>query len=785
MDPSVFIDGTPAAELGKVKSLGFTRSFGGGQGGGFRDARLSLDLEPGFQHPSLRLNAPVELRHGADSLGKGNIVSIDRNTWEIVVDGIVRLGEDYESRTNAGEPAGLATGLPAAIGRGLPWIKDPSLVLPGDVVGQSMQSISDALNDFATQQNKSWLLDGDTLRMVANPTTPSLMLMATDNPNSSTDGLVSVVTAKYAGAVDEQGNPALIAYVTVAADDAPKRVERTIDLTSGIDPSRPNVAMTAAEATAAATAALTSGATSPLTESVSVSPGTLFTAAGDDLTDILCTVREGQMVRQLDWVNPDGSPGLYRDWIIGGVDWSTDGGLVLTPVGGTAATLAGTIIDLRQGVDSAQGTADTALAVGSPDPLAARVAPESAITFGPAMPTSAQAEEPASLWVNGSTLYICTTSYASGGTMSNWTVDNDPRTRAMVFANIAQAQSLADLLNGYQTTVSASAPVGLASPSSRWVQVPDWATGNLSVSSTISGAWQGNASGGWDAVSTNLDWVKQAFSQHIVGVFDYLKSNLIEGTTLRSTNGAMTVDLNNGQINFFGSLGTETSIYSSGSGIALFNGYGNYGSLILSALNADGVTVTNSSATGTVFADVVHAGFGGINSNGTVTASGDMTATGYVVANYQLGSNLTGTSVNTASPNVAWVQASSGTWYLTRTSASSRTVKYDIEPFEAEDDLAALEACGVFAFHYCDDPEARLVIGLVIENMLEAGLRRYVDFDENGVPYQPAWTQINALQIAGYQQNRRDIAALKAENASLRADIAELKAAILNTGSTS
>jgi hypothetical protein len=724
MDPSVFIDGTPAAELGGIKSLGFTRSFAGGQGGGFRDARLTLDLEPGFQHPSLRLNAPVELRHGADSLGKGRIVSIDRNTWEIVVDGIVRLGEDYESRTDVGVPAGLATGLPAAIGRGLPWKIDPSLVLPGDVVGQSMQSVTDALNDLATQQSKAWLIDDETLHLVADPTTPSLMLMATDNPNSSTDGLVSVVTAKYAGAVDESGNPALIDYVPVEADDAPKRVERTIDLTG-------NGAMTAADATAQAKAALTSGATSPLTESVSVAAGTLFTAAGDDLTDILCTVREGQMVRQLDWVNPDGSPGLYRDWIIGGVDWSTDGGLVLTPVGGTAATLTGTIIDLRQGVDSAQGTADSALAVGTPDYLQSLITPSSVSTQGATMPASAVIGD---IWINPPNGYVCTTPYTSDGTMANWTQAIDPRTVALIGAT-ATAVFAADNANAAAQTAQASADgkntitYAASAPTSTTPGVIGDTAFVFSGGQITAQYKQPAVSGStytWSSMQLNSAVIANLDVGKITGAvanFVYAAITQLDVLTINASTTTWTADLTP-------TLQPQTTI--TGTGITAVNAY-NGASMRLKIKS--GLAVTG---------DIIYASEG-ISTGGNITADGSVA----------VGGNLTipNAPTTTLSPN-AFISSPSGTVFLT--SGSSRTVKHSIEPADLDAHLAAFYKVGLFAFHYLDDAEQRTVLAPMVEDMLAEGLSRYVDFDDDGRPFQPAWQQIHALTWAALQsQNLR------------------------------
>lgn len=748
MDPSVFIDGTPATELGPAKSLAFSRTYAGGQGGGFRDARLTLDLEPGFQHPSLRLAAPVEVRHGAQILGLGTVVSIDRNTWEIVIDGIVRKGENYESRTTAGVPSGLATGLPAAVTRGLPWKIDPALVLPGDVVGQQMQSVTDALNDFAAQQQKSWLIDVDTLRIASDPTTPTLQLLATDNPNSSTDGLVSVVTAKYAAAVDESGNPALISYVSVSLDGAPEHVERTIDLTS-------NGAMTAADATAQAKAALTSGATSPLTESVQVSPGTLFTADGLDLTDLECTVREGQMVRQLDWINPDGSAGMYRDWIIGEVAWSSDGGLVLTPVGANPATVVGSIIDLRQGVDSAKNTAGTALALGTPDYLQSLITEDSDTTSGSTMPSSAQLGD---LWLNNPDAYICTTAYASGGTIANWTKVTDPRTLALMrthaiafLAADAAATDATTALTAANGKNKITGATNTPTSSDPGVEGDTWeyfVGGNISAVYTYT-------SGVWTIRKIRDEVIDTLTVGKITGLdatfldahIDYLTSvditsGTLTGTTLSSGTGQH-VEIVSDEIHLYSGAGSEITYGSVGT---VAYGGGARADLYLIPPHMS----SGSTTSGLALSDDGH---------------GKFTGTDFSIS----GTLLVPNSPTTTTSNAANAFISTPSGAVFRISGSSRAIKYDIEPADIDDDIAALERCGVFAYHYRTDPTARLIIGVIVEDMMEQGLRRYVDFDENDEPLQPSWNQISALLIAAHQRNARRLSSLEARLDALEA----------------
>ena len=474
------------------------------------------------------------------------------------------------------------------------------------------------------------------------------------------------------------------------------------------------------------------------------------------------------------------STGAARDSWIMTIGFAADGAQAVAqsvpPVGGA------TSIDVEKKINDATAG----------DPLAASIGPTSPITFGPAMPASASAEAPASLWADGSTLYVCTTSYTSGGTMDDWTVDTDPRTRAMVFANIAQAGQLADLLNGYQTTISADAPSGTATATSRWVQVPDWGTSSLSVSSTISGAWQGNAAGGWDPVDTGLDWVKQAFSQHIVGIFDYLKAGLISGATIIATDGAGTttfqVDGNTGSVTIGGYATSSalSSVSSTASGAATTasnaqttanNAIPKTGGTLSGLLSMSGGSIVLNGPAGTIeiysgttlMATISSSGFtnnGGFDVKirprlrvdpneyfaGTTLSSGDIAAGGALWFN-----NGTYANTNNANLNVG-----SGGRVYQGAAASSRTLKYGIEPADVRSDLDALRRCGVFAFHYHNDEQRRLLIGLIIEDMLAAGLRRYVDYDEDGNPYQPAWQQITALLIAGWQDHDRRLEALEA-----------------------
>lgn len=144
--------------------------------------------------------------------------------------------------------------------------------------------------------------------------------------------------------------------------------------------------------------------------------------------------------------------------------------------------------------------------------------------------------------------------------------------------------------------------------------------------------------------------------------------------------------------------------------------------------------------------------------SGALSVSGRITASSDIVA-----PSLPTTS--TVSPNLV-VSSPSGTFF--RYTGSSRNVKYDIEPLE-DSDILALESCGVFTYHYYDDPEGRLMTGFVVEDMLDAGLRRYVDFDENGMAYQPAWAQITPLLAAAYKRAASRLSNLETRIATLEA----------------
>jgi hypothetical protein len=160
---------------------------------------------------------------------------------------------------------------------------------------------------------------------------------------------------------------------------------------------------------------------------------------------------------------------------------------------------------------------------------------------------------------------------------------------------------------------------------------------------------------------------------------------------------------------------------------------------------------------------------GNVDAYGTTNLWGNVTAGSLTAdADIKTYSRFVADSLptTTIAPNCL-VSLPSGVFFTS--SGSSRAVKYDIEPADIDGDIDALEKCGVFAYHYRTDPEARLMIGLIVEDMLEQGLRRYVDFDENDEPLQPSWNQISALLIAAHHRNTRRLSSLEARLTALEA----------------
>lgn len=451
---------------------------------------------------------------------------------------------------------------------------------------------------------------------------------------------------------------------------------------------------------------------------------------------------------------------------------------VPTPTGAT-------LIDVHQVVaDANQG-----------DELAGLITPDSKLTTGDTMPAQAAVGD---CWSKSDGAYVCTTAYAAGaGTMADWTQATVPSTIALIQGLALTTKQLTATINGLSATVSTDPASGAAVEGARWVQVdelPNW-------TETI-GKWIYHG-GSWHSDTTPATYI----SDLDTAIFSAVSANittLLAGAILAGTAGAARIQITGSGLQAFNAAGVQTFAISSSTGAVTIGGYATQSDL-------SGVSSTASTALSTANGALPKSG--GTLSGSIFTSSGSIVIDGAIgQIRFYSGSTLMGTLSSTGltnnsgsdvkiSPNL-WVGAGSGIlhvgtveadqlWFnngswttssapnvyvgpggrLYQYTGSSRDLKFDIEPARVDDHLDALERVGVFTWHYYDAiPEGRLLLGLILENMLELGLRQYVDFDEDGItPIQPSWHQITALLIAAHQRNRRDLAVHRAHISLLAA----------------
>lgn len=131
-----------------------------------------------------------------------------------------------------------------------------------------------------------------------------------------------------------------------------------------------------------------------------------------------------------------------------------------------------------------------------------------------------------------------------------------------------------------------------------------------------------------------------------------------------------------------------------------------------------------------------------INTVGGITASGNVVCGGATV-----NGSLYGSTSIYSSPAITGrtlLIAPSGSSYQIGTSSSSRTVKQDIAP--AEFDPTPLLDLPLQQFRYIHDVEengdnAQTQIGLIAEDLADAGLETLIDRDENGQPNYIYWSE--------------------------------------------
>jgi hypothetical protein len=337
MGLSIWASGVPLHALGTIGDLEFSTTWPGprGGGGGFLVCSWSMNLPRAFNHPALRLGAPVELSAGPVVVGRAFMAEPDRNEWAFTADGVLRQGERFGAVDSSGAAsADVSVVVAAAIARGLAW-KVPQTGLPGGAVGtdpSQYPTVTDVLNAYCTANGKRWWIDRDsTLQIGTDPTSPTWALApGTPSMSSADDDFATRIWLRYLAAAATDTTPDVFANATAVSSETRWGVQEISQDVSNLG------VLTSSAATALAQSILANNLARPaFTSSVKPGRGALTNPGGVDATAAPWLVRAGQMIRHHGWRNLDGvlTPGMSQDWILGGTTWSSSDGLTLTPMG--------------------------------------------------------------------------------------------------------------------------------------------------------------------------------------------------------------------------------------------------------------------------------------------------------------------------------------------------------------------------------------------------------------------------------------------------------------------
>lgn len=756
-------NGVPLDDLGVVGDADLTiNTVYGDTGCGLDTMSWSMSLPRGFAHPAIQEGAVIELRRGLGTIATAINSEPDPDSWKFTAKGLLHRLADFLAVNSAGTPTNnLADALRAAVANGLE-IKLPADLPPGLVALDSVDqvlTVADLLNRYCQANSLRWGISGSGwLEFYTDPSTPRWVLTPDAPSMPSARGTVTRLRVRYVTSADSEGNVATLGTVTVGAAAGSRGVVESFqDITS-------DGVLTEPQATTIALGLLADQAPQQaFTAGVTAGPGQV-TSFGDVPMDgalwmVACDVGSGAMIRSQGWRNPDvGANGMHFDWLAGAATWSKSSGLTVTPIAMAASTFGDNMAELRAGIGTAQSTADTAKTLATPDYLQSLINPASKTIQDDTMPAAAALGD---LWIKPADppdqmapiAYVCTTAYTSGGTVeANWTVATDARTIALIVATStavfaadnanAAAQLAQQAANGKNTVTYAAA---LPTSATAGVVGDTWFVFSGGV---VTGQYQLSTISG-----TTYTWTQVQLDSAVIASLDVGKitggvASFVSGAIQQLT--ALTINAD-----------TTTWTMTAGSDVIVTQIAGNGMS---ASINGTSTRVKITSGLAVSGGNGLYVDSGGIQTDGDITAGNAAVTGGNVIA---YGSLVTPNAQPTTSAPNATLSSPSGA--VLRYGTSSRTTKHSIEPFEPDDDLAALDRCGVFAYHYYfDEAEQRLMIGLIVEDMLEAGLHRYVDFDEDGRPMQPAWHQISALHTAAIKQARRDIADLKAIVADLQ-----------------
>lgn len=585
----------PLSTYGAYGDLSPTFDWTEGQGGGLGNVSWTQPALAGAQivPNGYIAGAQLELRDSGVRLGQCIVSTVDFTTGSFTASGVYMMPSKLSVLacgtvtdvwgTHENAPVyNVHDAVVNAIARGkLPGWRDP-----GDLPTTDLRTLATApldahtsynLLDLMTAQCRSvsattrWYVDAAGFpRFDEDPTTPSLLLNDVAPLGLTSDNYVTDLVVTYQSLNVDESTGAFVNDVVTSSRPAPNGLagsDSTLDITSAGP-------LTEEQAQDYADTALArmlpefarDGSATVLPDQVTLFDGTPVP---------LSLVTEGVMVKQPGARVVGGAqiPGLADQWIIGSITLTSSNGRItgasLTPFTSTTDVeqlIMSTAVQAQLSANQAQQTAQDA---ANGDPLLGNSTPESSKTFGPTIPAAAELGD-FFLDSDDSILYVCTTAYASGGSLeANWTEDDNATTRNWFFATIATSTSLTNLILGTMRTLSEDIPSGTPVDGQTWTQVDD-IDPTPPTTPQILGEWIGH-DGVWVVAPPGSTWIAAAVVSAVAGYFTYLSAGAITAATVRTAASGGRIEMvpeatYGGVLNFYNGSGTLAQQIYGGAG---------------------------------------------------------------------------------------------------------------------------------------------------------------------------------------------------------------------------
>ena len=314
--------------------------------GGMSEVTWTMDVDPAFQHPALKIDALVEVYDGPTRIGAAQLVDPDVGSGAFTATGIYDGAVNFQALASSGAGTSVPNvAIDQAILRGLPWKRRANfsgVAFAGTGAETAANTVLSLLTAFSDQTGSWPMIDGDGY--VTNqlaPTVPTWHLM----PGFGGLGLAEGDYASdlYGRRLAAGGTFEVETRGDSAARDAYGRREALVDLTTqGV--------MSEAKANAILDGMLAKGRARPaFTDSVDVTPEMLLTSGGvpADLT----MVQAGQLVRAHGMLgDPRAGGATYLDWVIGETAYADESDVItLSPLGLEPRDLTAILADFGPG----------------------------------------------------------------------------------------------------------------------------------------------------------------------------------------------------------------------------------------------------------------------------------------------------------------------------------------------------------------------------------------------------------------------------------------------------